>query len=167
MGTRSGSIDPGLLLHLQLRCGMSPEEVYRVLYHESGLLGVSGISSDMREVLEASSAGDERASLAVGIFAHRARQAIGASVVTLGRVDGLVFTGGIGERSAVIRSLVCDGLSCLGLEIDPAANASAAPDAIISSPASRGRILVLAAREDLQMAKAARTRLVGASTQPG
>ena len=109
----------------------------------------------MREVIAASSAGDDRASLAVRIFVHRARQAIGASAVTLGQVDGLVFTGGIGEHSQVIRSFICEGLSCLGLEIDQAANASAAPDAIISSAASRGRILVLTAREDLTMARAA------------
>ena len=155
MGTRSGSIDPGLLLHLQLRCGLSPAEVYRILYHESGLLGVSGVSSDIREVIAASAAGDDRASLAVRIFVHRARQAIGAAAVTLGRVDGLVFTGGIGEHSDRIRGLVCDGLSCVGLDLDPVANASAAPDAIISSAASHGRILVLTAREDLMMVRAA------------
>jgi acetate kinase len=155
MGTRSGSIDPGLLLHLQLRCGVSAEALYRLLYQESGLLGVSGTSSDMREIIDASDAGDARAALAVRIFAHRARQAIGAAAVTLGRVDALVFTGGIGEHSHVIRGLVCEGLSCLGLEIDPAANAPARTDADISSSTSRGRILVLTTREDLMMARAA------------
>jgi acetate kinase len=159
MGTRSGSIDPGLLLHLQLRCGISAEELYRLLYQESGLLGVSGISSDMREVIDASDAGDARAALAVRIFVHRARQAIGASAVTLGRVDALVFTGGIGEHNAAIRTLVCEGLSCLGLEIDPAANLSARGDAIISSAASHGRVVVLTTREDLMMARAARAIL--------
>ena len=120
---------------------------------------MSGISPDMREIIDASDAGDARAALAVRIFAHRARQAIGASAVTLGRVDALVFTGGIGEHSHVIRGLVCEGLSCLGLEIEPAANASRRTDAIISSSASRGRILVLTTREDLMMARAARAIL--------
>src|SRR6185369_37645 len=79
MGTRSGSVDPGLLLHLQLRCGVSAKELEHALNHSSGLLGVSGVSADMREVAEASHGGDSRASLAMAIFAHRARQAIGAA----------------------------------------------------------------------------------------
>jgi len=155
MGTRSGSVDPGLLMHLQRTCGVSLDEMDRVLNHESGLLGVSGRSSDMRTVMDASDAGDSRASLAVSIFVHRARQAIGGLAVTLGRVDALVFTGGIGEHSPQVRAAICNGLSCLGLEMDENSNRSAHPDAVVSSPASPGRILVVEAREDVTMARAA------------
>jgi acetate kinase len=155
MGTRSGSIDPGLLLHLERTCGVSAEELDRVLNHESGLLGVSGVSSDMRSVVDAAGAGNERAALAVRMFVHRARQAIGAMAVTLGRVDALVFTAGIGEHSPRIRAAICDGLSLLGLELDADLNASTRPDGVVSSSTSRGTILVITAREDVTMARAA------------
>ena len=155
MGTRSGSVDPGLLLHLQAERGVSNSDLGQALNHESGLLGVSGVSSDMRQVAAAAGSGHQRAALAMRIFAHRARQAIGAHAVTLGGVDALVFTGGIGENSAEIRRMICEGLSCLGLELDVEANASARPDTVVSSPASRGLILVVLAREDLMMARAA------------
>jgi acetate kinase len=155
MGTRSGSIDPGLLLYLQRTCGISAEALDHALNYESGLLGVSGLSSDMRTLSGAAAAGDRRASLAMGMFAHRARQAIGALAVTLGRVDALVFTGGIGEHSAEMRTAICDGLSCVGLELNEEANASMRPDAVLSSSRSPGRILVVTSREDITMADAA------------
>lgn len=154
MGTRSGSIDPGLTLYLQRSCGISVEALDRALNKESGLLGVSGVSADMRKVLQAAASGEERAALAVGMFTHRARQAIGAMAVTLGRVDALVFTGGIGEHSPDVRRGICDGLSCLGLELDDGANHEAAPDAVISTPDSRGSILIITAREDITIARA-------------
>jgi len=156
MGTRSGSVDPGLLLHVQRTHDVSVADLDRVLNHESGLLGVSGVSADMRTVIEASDAGDSRASLAVRMFAHRARHAIGAMAVTLGRVDALVFTGGIGEHSWKVRAAICTGLSCLGVELDEDANRSTHPDAIVSAPTSTGRILLIEAREDVTMARAAR-----------
>jgi acetate kinase len=155
MGTRSGSVDPGLLLHLLAERGVAIEDLRQALNQGSGLLGVSGVSSDMRQVAAAADSGHQRAALAMRIFAHRARQAIGALAVTLGGADGLVFTGGIGENSAEIRRMICDGLSCLGFELDVDANASARADAIVSSAASRGLILVVSAREDLMMARAA------------
>jgi acetate kinase len=155
MGTRSGSIDPGLLLYLQRTCGISVEELDHVLNYESGLLGVSGLSSDMRTLTDAAAAGDRRASLAIAMFAHRARQAIGALVVTLGRVDALVFTGGIGEHSARMRAVICEGLLCVGLELDQDANSSRLPDAMLSLSQSPGQILVVTSREDLTMAHAA------------
>jgi acetate kinase len=95
----------------------------------------------------------------MAIFAHRARQAIGAAAATLGGVDALVFTGGIGEHSGEVRAAVCEGLACVGLDIDLDANASAEPDALISTTASRAAILVITAREDLMMARAARASL--------
>jgi acetate kinase len=155
MGTRSGSVDPGLLLYLQAERDVSIIDLEKALNHESGLLGVSGVSSDMRQVAAAADSGHQRAALAMRIFAHRARQAIGAHAVTLGGVDALVFTGGIGENSAGIRRMICEGLSCLGLELDVEANAFSRADTVVSSPASSGLIVVVRAREDLMMARAA------------
>jgi acetate kinase len=155
MGTRSGSVDPGLLLHLLLACGFSAATLDQGLNHASGLVGVSGVSSDLRQVAEASRSGNPRATLALAIFAHRARQAVGAMAVTAGGVDALVFTGGIGEHSVEMRAAVCSGLSCLGLELDASLNAAARPDAVVSSPGSPGAILVVEAREDITMARAA------------
>lgn len=157
MGTRSGSIDPGLLLYLQRHGGVSTEELEHALNSESGLAGVSGVSSDMRQVLAAAAGGNADAVLAFRIFVHRARQAIGAMAVTLGRVDALVFTGGIGEHSAVVRVAICKGLDCIGLRLDVGANHACTPDAIISSATSAGSILVVAAREDLTIARATTT----------
>ncbi|HEX5062297.1 MAG TPA: acetate/propionate family kinase [Kofleriaceae bacterium] len=151
MATRCGSLDPGILTHVQLHHGMSARELEATLNQRSGLLGVSGISADMREVLAARRANHERARLAVDVYVHRVRQAIGALAVTLGGVDALVFTAGVGENSAEIRMLVCQRLECLGLEIDTDANARCQPDADIARQDSRARILVIAAREDLAM----------------
>lgn len=151
MGTRSGTIDPAILLHVEQRHGLSAEQVERTLYRESGLLGVSGVSADMREVLSAAQAGHAAAQLAIDIYCHRVRQAIGALAVTLGGVDALVFTAGVGEHSSEIREQVCRGLECLGLPLDRSLNRNAVPDADIAEPGSRGRILVIATREDVTM----------------
>jgi acetate kinase len=151
MATRSGSVDPGILTHVQLHRGLTAAEVEQALNHRSGLLGVSGISGDMREVLAAGGADHERARLAVDIYVHRVRQAIGALAVTLGGVDALVFTAGVGENSAEVRMATCRGLECLGLELDADANARCRPDADVARRGARARILVLAAREDLAM----------------
>jgi acetate kinase len=109
MGTRSGSIDPGLVLHL-LRRGDSVDRVEEVLNRESGLLGISGISSDMREIRAAIKRGDPRAQLAFDIYVHRIRFHIGGMVPVLGGLDALVFTGGVGEHSAEVRDAVCRDL---------------------------------------------------------
>ena len=151
MGTRSGSIDPSIVLHVQQHHGLTTEQVEAALNHESGLLGVSGISGDMRQVLNAARAGHEQAQLALAVYAHRVRQAIGALTVTVGGVDALVFTAGVGEHAAQIRESICAGLECLGLELDAQANATCRPDADVSRNSSRGRILVIATREDVTM----------------
>jgi acetate kinase len=151
MATRSGSVDPGILLHVQLHHGLGAREVEQALNHESGLLGVSGLSGDMREVLRAARAGDERARLALDVYTHRVRQAIGALTATLGGLDALVFTAGVGENSAEVRAASCRGLECLGLDLDPELNARCRPDADVARSGSRARILVIAAREDLTM----------------
>jgi acetate kinase len=151
MATRSGSIDPGVVLYVQQRHGMTAKQVETILNRESGLLGVSGVSADMRKVLSAAVAGHQQAQLSLAIYAHRVRQAIGALSVTMGGIDCLVFTGGVGEHAAEIRKDVCVGLECLGLMLNSEANASCQPDAVVSRKESRGRILVIATREDVSM----------------
>lgn len=151
MGTRSGSVDPGVLVYVQRHHGLSPQQVEASLNRESGLLGVSEVSSDMRRVLEAARGGSEPARLALEIYCHRIRQAIGAFTATMGGLDAIVFTGGVGEHSADIRQSVCANLACLGLALDPARNASGRPDADLSAPGSPARTLVITAREDLSM----------------
>jgi acetate kinase len=151
MATRSGSIDPSIVVHVQQHHGLTPEQVETALNRESGLLGVSGISADMRQVLAAAKAGHERARLALDTYTHRVRQAIGALAVTMGGIDALVFTAGVGEHASDVRASICAGLECLGLELDAQANASCRPDADVAPPGSRGRILVIATREDVTM----------------
>ena len=151
MGTRSGSIDPSIVLHVQKHHGLTVEQVEVALNRESGLLGVSGVSADMRQVLAAAQAGHDQARLALEIYTHRVRQAIGALAVTMGGVDALVFTAGVGEHAREVRASICAGLECLGLELDAQANASCGPDVDVARPGSRGRILVIATREDVTM----------------
>jgi acetate kinase len=152
MATRSGAVDPGIVLHVQREHGLTATQVEHALHHDSGLLGISGVSGDMREVLAAARSGNERARLALDVYSHRIRQAIGALTVTLGGIDALVFTGGVGENAAEIRAASCRGLECLGLELDPTANAACRPDADVAQRGSRARILLIAAREDRTMA---------------
>ena len=155
MGTRSGSVDPGLLLYMLRQKRLTIEQLDYALNHESGLLGLSGISSDMRQILkEAPKSSDAR--LALEVYVHRLVQTIGAMAATLGGVDGLAFTAGVGENSAQVRELVCENLGHLGLKLDSTANARCKPDADIASAASPGRILVIATREDLTIVREAR-----------
>ena len=124
MGTRTGSIDPGVILHLLGTMGMPLAEVTRLLYSGSGLKGMSGISQDVREI---EAAGTEQASRALSHFAWRVRREIGALAATLGGLDALVFTAGIGEHSARLRAAICENLGFLRITIDPARNAANAP----------------------------------------
>lgn len=156
MGTRSGSIDPGILFYVQRRHGVDVETLDRALNLESGLLGVSGVSGDVREVEAAASGGNERAKLALRMYAERARAVVGALAVSLGGVDALVFTAGVGEHSADVRGAICEGLECLGLEIDRKRNEGAEPDVDVATAASRGRIYVVRTREALMIARATR-----------
>ena len=152
MGTRSGSLDPGVLLYLLQRKWLTVEQLDHALNYESGLLGLSGISSDMRQILkQAPNSPDAR--LALEVYIHRLVQTIGAMAAVLGGVDGLVFTAGVGENSAQVRELVCENLGHLGLELDATANARCQPDADIASHASPGRILVISTREDLTVVR--------------
>jgi len=151
MATRSGAVDPGIVLHVQQRHGLTAAQVESVLNHESGLLGVSDISGDMREVLAAAKAGHQQAQLALSVYTYRVRQAIGALAVTLGGVDALIFTAGVGEHASEVREAISEGLECLGLELDREINAASRPDADVAARHSRGRILVIATREDVTM----------------
>ena len=161
MGTRSGTVDPGILLYVLERKGLDGDALDKALNSESGLLGLSGISSDMRRIL-AELPHNPDARLAVEVYVHRIVQTIGAMAAVLGGIDALVFTAGVGERSAEIRKRVCEKLKYLGLELDPAANENCQPDTDITLPASKARILVIATREDLTILRETR-RLVGSS----
>jgi acetate kinase len=155
MATRAGSVDPGALLYM-LEHYLTREELDRMLEYESGLLGLSGISGDVRE-LEASDA--EGARLALAVFTYRVALAVGAMATALAGLDALVFTAGIGEHSAVARSAICERLGHLGVALDEEANETASPDATVSAPESSVRVVVVQAREDVVAARAARRLL--------
>lgn len=155
MATRSGSIDPGILLHLMKNRGLSVEQLEQALNKSSGLLGVSGISSDYRDLEKAAAAGNARAKLAFDLYADSIVSAIGSYTALLGGLDTLIFTAGVGEHRHSLRASVCDRLSWLGIHLDPQRNATCIPDMDIARPESRVRVLVIHAREDLMIAQAA------------
>jgi acetate kinase len=165
MGTRSGSIDPGVLIHVQREKNLSVEQMDHALNAESGLLGISGISSDYRQVQEAAHKGEERARLALQMYAERVRAAIGALTVTIGGLDALVFTAGVGEHAADLRAAACRGLEILGLRLDSTRNTTCTPDSDIAATDSPGRILVMQTREELMIAREVR-RLLASSNTP-
>ena len=149
MGQRAGSVDPGLLVHLLGRRAVTVAELEEALNEQSGLLGVSGISADMRAVVAAADAGDRWAALAQAMFLHRLVGAVGGMVAVLGGLDALVFTGGIGEHSSWVRRAVAGALGYAGLRLDEARNASPTGDADVAADDSTVRALVVAAREEL------------------
>lgn len=153
MGTRSGSLDPGLLLYLLRDEGYSAAELSRILNQEAGLKGISGTSGDMREVAAASAEGDPRARLALDIYAHRVRFYIGAMLGSLGGLDALVFTAGVGEHSAALRAAVCRPFDFLGLRLDDEKNEGAAPDTDIAAADAGVRALVVHAEEAWAIAR--------------
>jgi len=161
MGTRSGSIDPSILVYLIRRHGYGAEELDDILNRRSGLLGVSGISGDMREILEAVNQGNERARLAYQIYAHSLTREIGSMLAVLGGVDAIVFTGGIGENCPPLRDDVCRHLEFLGLKLDAAKNARPELDQNIAASGSAVQVLVIRADEDWEIARECQ-RLVGA-----
>jgi acetate kinase len=158
MSTRSGSVDPGLILWLITSQDISPEAVAQALERASGLLGLAG-TGDMRELL-ARIDHDGDAKLALAVYAHRLRASIAAMAASLGGIDALVFTGGVGEGAPAVRAMAVDGLGFLGIELEPDLNAAASSDAIdLSASSSRCRILVIGAREDLEIAGQVRVLL--------
>jgi acetate kinase len=153
MGSRSGSIDPGILIHL-LRTGKyTADSLDRLLNRQSGLLGVSGISNDLREIFAAIARGEERAKLALDIYIHRLRSQIGAMLPSLERLDALVFTAGVGENVAYIREATCEAFAFLGLKIDRDRNNNSPVDCDIATPDSKVRVLVIHTQEDWAIAQ--------------
>lgn len=153
MQVRSGSVDPGLLLWLLNDGGLSVEELYDGLEHNAGLKGLTDTSGDMREILAGADAGDDECRLAFEVYVHRLVREIGAMVASLDGLDVLVFTGGVGEHTDRVRSRVAEGLRFFGVEIDPALNVpEEGGDRVLTGPGSKVEVLVVEAREDLQIA---------------
>ncbi len=157
MATRSGSIDPGALLFVQRAHGLSVDDVDRALNEESGLEGLSG--GEGLRALEAAARDDERAQLALGVYTYRIAGAVAAMAAAAGGLDALVFTAGVGEHSARVRADVCERLGFLGVELDPELNARSIPDSDVATSESAVRVLVIAAREELVVARAVRALL--------
>ena len=165
MATRSGSVDPGALVYLMRERGLGGEGLERALNFDSGLRGLAGGSGDMREIERAVARGEDDATLATEVFAHRVAAAVSAMACSAGGIDALVFTAGIGEGSAATRERVCERLAFLGLHLDPDRNSVAEGDRDIATDLSAVRALVVRAREELIAARAAR-ELLGVET-PG
>jgi acetate kinase len=153
MATRPGAVDPGILTYLLAEDHLTLAALEEALYQQSGLKGISGRSGDMRLILAARAAGDARAALAFDLYVERLREGIGAMAAALAGIDALVFTGGVGEHAAEVRTAACAGFDWIGLALDDAANAAAAPDAVISTPDAAVRVVVLHTREELMIAR--------------
>jgi acetate kinase len=162
MATRSGSVDPGLLLWLERHAGMTEPELNDALDQRSGLLALAG-TGDMREVVTRVSAGDEKARLAFDVYVHRLRGCIASMASAMDGLDAVVFTGGVGENAPAVRAAAVAGLGFLGLDIDPALNAQPSGDADVSAARASVRTLVIRAREDVEVARDVR-QLLGADT---
>jgi acetate kinase len=165
MATRSGSVDPGLILWLQKHKGMSASDMSEALDQHSGLEALAG-SSDMREVLRGISAGNDKAKLALDVYIHRLRGCIASMAAAMGGLDVLVFTGGIGENAAAVRAGTVSGLRFLGLQIDPALNANVNGDSDISAASAAVATLVVKAHEDIEVAREVR-RVLSQPRPPG
>jgi acetate kinase len=156
MGTRCGSVDPGVLLYLMDQRGMDARALEKLIYNQSGLLGVSGVSSDMRTLLASD---DTRAKLAVDLYLYRIGRELGSLAAALNGLDAIVFTAGIGENAPVVRERVCSNAGWLGVELDASANAASGPR--ISRPSSRVSVWAVPTNEELMIARHAR-QLLGA-----
>ncbi|TMM20187.1 MAG: acetate/propionate family kinase [Actinobacteria bacterium] len=158
MATRSGSVDPGMLLWLLERGELSERQAATTLEHRSGLLGLAG-SADMRVIVDRAEAGDEEAELALDVYVHRLRAGIAAMSASLGGLDVLAFTGGVGENAAKVRALAVAGLGFLGVAIDERRNGALDGDGEITAAGAHGHTLVIRAREDLEIARQVRRAL--------
>jgi acetate kinase len=153
MGSRSGSVDPGTLIYLMRQEGYTPDQLDQLLNKESGLKGVSGISADMRQIDRAIAQNHERAQLAFDMYVHRLRSAIGGMMATLGGVDALIFTAGVGENSAAIRAAACEQFAFMGLTLDAEKNAHSPVNQDIATADSTVRVLVIHTEEDWAIAQ--------------
>jgi acetate kinase len=161
MATRSGTVDPGLVLWLAEHARTPPAELGSALEHRSGLLGLAG-TADMRAVVERAATGEAAAALALDVYLHRLRSEVASMAAALGGLDTLVFTGGVGENSAAVRSRCAAGLGFIGVAVEAARNEAARGDSDISGAGSAVRVLVIAAREDLEIARQVRSVLESA-----
>lgn len=153
MGSRSGDIDPSAVTYIMEKLGLQPQEMAEYLNKESGVLGISGVSSDMREVEAAAAEGNKRARLALEMYAYRIKKYIGAYAAAMGGVDIIVWTAGVGENQTDIRENSCKGLEFLGIKIDTEANKVKGEEAIISAPDSKVTVCVIPTDEELMIAK--------------
>ena len=154
MGTRSGDIDPAIVIHLQKKLGMSADEVYEMLNKKSGVLGLFKKSSDMRDIEDAALAGDELARLVLDIYEYRIAKYIGAYAAAMNGVDVIVFTAGVGENSPIIREEICENyLGFLGVKIDKEKNDFKGEERIISTPDSKVTVMVVPTNEELMIAR--------------
>ncbi len=153
MGTRSGDVDPALIPFIMEKTGKTADEVLDVLNKKSGILGISGLSSDLRDVESAANEGNERAELAINIFADRIRKYIGSYAVTMGGIDGIIFTAGVGENSATMRSLILNGLEFMNIQLDEELNLVRGQDAFIHSPNSSVKLMVIPTDEEVMIAR--------------
>lgn len=154
MGTRSGDLDPAIILHIMAREELSLHEGNTMLNKHSGLVGISGVSSDMREVISAANSGNSNAKLALDIFCYRIKKYIGSYWAALGRLDAIVFTAGVGENSSVVRSLSCKGMEQMGVIVDEEKNSAAtAKEMDISGPGAKVKVLVIPTNEELVIAQ--------------
>ena len=152
MGTRSGDLDPAIIPFIMDKEKLSTEEMNNVLNKKSGVLGVSGVSSDFRDLEEAAEKGNDRAQLALDIFENRVRKYIGAYLTEMDHCDGIIFTAGVGENSITTRERVVDGLKSLGVEIDKENNNMRGKEAVVSTDASSIPVLVIPTNEELKIA---------------
>jgi len=153
MGTRSGDVDPALVGYLSRCLDLDLPDVERILNKESGMLGISGISSDLRDVEREYAKGNDRARLALEVYAYHIRKYIGAYAVALGRVDAIIFTAGVGENASLVREWSCRGLEAIGAVLDPFKNATRHDEATISKMSSRVRIMIVPTNEELMIAR--------------
>lgn len=152
MGTRSGDLDPAIITYLMEKDNLSPAQINKILNHMGGVLGVSGLSSDFRDLEKAAAEGNKRAKLAIDLFVHRVKKYIGAYAAELNGLDVLIFTAGLGENSPEIRAAICQGLDYLYLWVDPEKNMVRGREADISTSGSRVRVLVIPTNEELMIA---------------
>jgi acetate kinase len=153
MGTRAGDLDTVMVLHVMEQEGITPKEMSHILHKESGVLGVSGISSDLRDIEDAAATGNERAALALDMLCYGVRKYIGAYAAAMGGIDAIVFTAGIGENSVLVRQMVSEGLEFLGAKLDLLRNDIRGKEAIVSTDDSRVKIMVVPTNEELVIAR--------------
>ncbi len=165
MGTRCGDIDPAIVGFLAKKLEVSLDDIDRILNKESGIYGITGISSDLRDVEREYAAGNERARLGLEVYCYHIRKYIGAYAVALGHVDAIIFTAGVGENGSMIRQWACRGLEIMGAELDPFENGVRHDEAIISKPTSRVKIMVVPTNEELMIARDTRDLVLSADHQ--